>query len=93
MAQKFSLAYKMKVVACMLDQGMSIRQGCETFGISATTLRRWMRDYRETHLHNMLDGNKPITAEQCRIRTLEARVRLLEVALFSCLIPNPSCAP
>jgi transposase len=75
---KFSPEFKTEAASKVLDDGMSIRVACETFGVGDTAMRRWVKQLTEERAGNVAAGSKPITPEQRRIRELEAQVRQLE---------------
>lgn len=75
---QFSPEFKTETASKVLDDGMSIRVACETFGVGDTAMRRWVKQLTEERAGNVPRGCQPITPEQQRIRALEAQVRQLE---------------
>jgi transposase len=76
--KQFSPEFKTEAASKVLDEGLSIRVACETFGVGDTAMRRWVKQLAEERAGHVPQGNKPITPEQQRIRELEAQVRQLE---------------
>lgn len=72
----FDAAFKLEVVQMVRDQGLAVREVAQTMGLGETAVRRWVKQYEDE-----LGGNsgigRPLTAEQQRIRHLEAEVRQL----------------
>ncbi|RJG00123.1 IS3 family transposase [Noviherbaspirillum saxi] len=60
------------------DQGVSVCDVCRTMDLGETAVRRWIRQY-ETELNGQSGIGKPLTAEQQRIRQLEAENRQLRM--------------
>lgn len=60
------------------DQGLSVAEVCRDMDVGETAVRRWVKQYAAE-----LDGQpgigKPLTAEQQRIRQLEAENRQLRM--------------
>lgn len=74
----FSPEFKLEAASRVLDEGMRISEACQIFAVGETAMRRWVKQLEAERQHGVLDGCKPITPEQRRIRELEAKVRLLE---------------
>jgi transposase len=60
------------------DQGLSVTDVCRTMDLGETVVRRWIKQY-ETELNGQSGIGKPLTAEQQRIRQLEAENRQLRM--------------
>ena len=78
MSRNFSPEFKTEAASKVLDEGMSIRIACETFGVGDTAMRRWVKQLAEERTGEVPQGSKPITPEQQRIRELESQVRQLQ---------------
>ena len=74
----FSAEYKVEVASKVLDDGMSVAQAGDTFGVGSTAIRRWVRQLERERAGGVTKATKPITPEQQRIRELEAKVSRLE---------------
>ncbi len=74
--RKFDSQFKLEVVHMVKDQDLSVSDVAKTMGIGETAIRRWVTQY-ESELNGQSGIGKPLTAEQQRIRTLEAEVRQL----------------
>lgn len=75
--RKFDSQFKLEVVHMVKDQALSVSQVSKTMGVGETAIRRWVAQY-ETELNGQNGIGKPLTAEQQRIRALEAQVRQLQ---------------
>lgn len=76
--QHFPAEFKHDVASKVLDDGMSVRDACEAFGVGSTAVRRWVRQLKAEHGGSVPAGARPLTPEQRRIRELEAEVRKLQ---------------
>lgn len=76
--RSFSSEYKVEVASKVLDDGMTVPQASEAFGVGPTAIRNWVRLLEQERAGGVTRGAKPITPEQQRIRELEAQVRRLE---------------
>jgi transposase len=74
--RSFDTELKLQVVKMIKGQGLSVGQVCRDMGIGETAVRRWLAQYEAGQLGQSGIG-KPLTAEQQRIRALEAEVRQL----------------
>lgn len=72
----FDSSYKLEVVRMVKDQGLSITDVCRDMDLGETAVRRWIRQY-EAESAGQPGIGKPLTAEQQRIRQLEAENRQL----------------
>jgi transposase len=76
--RKFDASFKLKVVQLIKDQGLSVSQVCQDMKLGETAVRRWLRQV-DTELAGKTGIGKPLTAEQQRIRQLEAENRQLRL--------------
>jgi transposase len=76
--RKFDASFKLKVVQLIKDQGLSVSQVCQDMNLGETVVRRWLRQV-DAELAGKTDIGKPLTAEQQRIRQLEAENRQLRL--------------
>ena len=67
----FDPSLKLEVVRMIKEQGQSIQNVSESMNISQTAIRRWLAQYGAEQSGQPGIG-KPLTAEQQRIRQLEA---------------------
>ena len=72
----FDTSFKLEVAGMVKDQGLSISDVGRSMDLGETAIRRWIKQY-ETELHGQPGIGKPLTAEQQRIRQLEAENRQL----------------
>lgn len=72
----FDASFKLQVVQMIRDQGLTVGQVCRDLGLVDSAVRRWLAQVDAEH--KGLPGlGKPLTAEQQRIRQLEAENRQL----------------
>lgn len=73
----YDLEFKLNIAKMIVDQNIPVSQICSQFSIGDTAALRWAKQYQ-----NELSGGagigKPLTAEQQRIRQLEAELRQLK---------------
>lgn len=73
----FDVNFKLTVVQMIKDQGLSVSQVCQDMNLGETAVRRWLKQV-EAEQTGQSGIGKPLTAEQQRIRQLEAEVRQLK---------------
>lgn len=73
----FDAAFKLQVVRMIRDQGLSVGQVCHEMSLVESAVRRWVEQFDEEAAGRSRVG-KPLTAEQQRIRQLEAENRQLK---------------
>ena len=73
----FNAAFKLQVVRMIVDQGLSVSQVCQDMDLGETAVRRWISQY-DAEKQGQPGIGKPLTAEQQRIRQLEAENRQLK---------------
>jgi transposase len=76
--REFDTSFKLEVVRMVKDHGLSVSDVCRTMDLGETVVRRWLKQY-ETELNGQSGIGKPLTAEQQRIRQLEAENRQLRM--------------
>lgn len=74
----FDAGFKLKIAQMIRVQGLSVRQVCQDMKIGETAVRRWVAQFDAEQLGQAGIG-KPLTAEQQRIRQLEAENRQLRL--------------
>ena len=74
----FDAHFKLQIVSMIRDQGLSINQVCQDMSIGETAVRRWLKQAEAEQTGGRGIG-KPLTAEQQRIRQLEAENRQLRL--------------
>ncbi len=72
----FDSAFKLQVAQMVRDQGLSVGQVCRDLNLIDSAVRRWLAQYDAERAGSPGLG-KPLTAEQQRIRALEAENRRL----------------
>ena len=72
----FDASFKLEVVRMVKDQGLSVAQVCQSMDLVDSAVRRWIKQY-DAERDGQPGIGKPLTAEQQRIRQLEAENRQL----------------
>lgn len=75
--KKYDNSFKLEVARMIKDQGLGITEVCRSTGVGESAVRRWVRQYEAEQKGHAGIGN-PLTAEQQRIRQLEAENRSLQ---------------
>jgi transposase len=73
----FDAAFKLQVAQMVRDQGVNVGQVCRDMKLGESVVRRWVAQLEAEQLGQAGPG-KPLTAEQQRIRQLEAENRQLK---------------
>ena len=73
---QFDASFKLEVVRMVRDQGLSVGEVCRSMELGESAVRRWMAQY-DAECAGGPGVGKPLTAEQQRIRQLEAENRQL----------------
>ena len=68
--RNFTDEFKLEVARMVVDQGIAVPTVCKDRTLGATTVRRWVDQYKAEQGGRPGIG-KPLTAEQQRIRQLE----------------------
>jgi transposase len=74
--RQFDASFKLEVVRMVRDQGLSVSEVCRSMDLVETAVRRWVAQY-DAECAGGPGVGKPLTAEQQRIRQLEAENRQL----------------
>lgn len=74
----FDASFKLQIVQMIKDQGLSVGQVCRDMNLGETAVRRWVAQFDAEQLGQTGIG-KPLTAEQQRMRQLEAENRQLRL--------------
>ena len=72
----FDAAFKLQVVQMIRDQGLSVSDVCRDMKLGETAVRRWLAQV-DAEAAGRPGIGKPLTAEQQRIRQLEAENKQL----------------
>lgn len=72
----FDAHFKLQVVQMVREQGLTVGQVCRDMGLGESAVRRWLAQVDAEQVGQPGIG-KPLTAEQQRIRQLEAENRQL----------------
>jgi transposase len=74
--RSFDTSFKLQVVQMVKRQGLSVGQVCKDMKLGESAVRRWLTQF-EAEESGQSGIGKPLTAEQQRIRQLEAENRQL----------------
>ena len=74
--RSFDASFKLQVVQMVKRQGLSVAQVCKDMKLGESAVRRWLTQFEAEESGHSGIG-KPFTAEQQRIRQLEAENRQL----------------
>ena len=74
---QYDASFKLEVARMVVDQGLSVMEVVESMRVGQTAVRRWVEQYR-AELNGEPGIGNPLTAEQQRIRQLEAENRQLK---------------
>ena len=74
--KKYESAFKLEVARLVVDQGVKVAQIIKEMSIGETAVRHWVDQDRAEQL-GQAGIEKPLSAEQQRIRQLEQENRLL----------------
>ena len=74
----YSSEFKMKAASLVVDHDYTMAEACKELGVGDTALRRWVKQLRAERSGESLEGHKPITPDQQKIRELEAKIRRIE---------------
>lgn len=74
----FDAGFKLQVARMIVEQGISVTQVCKDMKLGETAVRRWVAQLQAEQLGQPGIG-KPLTADQIRIRELEAQNRELRL--------------
>lgn len=75
--RSFDASFKLQIVRMINDQGLTVLQICQDMNLVESAVRRWLKQY-EAEQQGGSGIGKPLTAEQQRIRQLEAELRQLK---------------
>lgn len=75
--RRFSPEFRLESAQLVLDQGYSVREAAKAMGVGKSTMDKWVRQLREER-NGESPKASPMTAEQRKIRELEAKLRKLE---------------
>ena len=74
----FDAGFKLQVARMIVEQGISVTQVCNDMQLGETAVRRWVAQWQSEQLGHPGIG-KPLTADQIKIRELEAQNRALRL--------------
>lgn len=73
----FSIEFKQKCAALVLDQGYSLMAAARSMGVGATAVGRWTDQLRQER-DRVTAQSKALTPDQQKIQELEVRINRLE---------------
>ena len=69
--RQFTSEFKLEIVKMVVDQNTNIGKLSKDLSINDNLIRRWVKQYQLEQTGTVLQGAKPLTPEQHRIRELE----------------------
>ena len=75
--RSFTTEFKLEAAQLVTEQGYSIPQASSSLGVGQSAMRRWVKQLMQEH-SGITPKSKALTAEQQRIKELEARIDRLE---------------
>jgi len=69
--RQFTSEFKLEIVKMVVDQNTNIGKLSKDLSINDNLIRRWVKQYQLEQTGTVLQGAKPLTPEQQRIRELE----------------------
>tara|TARA_R110001599_G_C12069919_1_gene643974 strand:- start:545 stop:853 length:309 start_codon:yes stop_codon:yes gene_type:complete len=76
--RNFDPQFRLDAAQLVVDQGYSVKQACESMGVSKSSMENWVRQ-----LHQERRGETPkatgLTADQRKIQELEKKIRRIEM--------------
>ena len=75
---KYTKQFKTDAVKLVIEQGIPASEVSRSLDIGSGSLQRWVREYKNLK-NEAFPGNGRMTAEQEKIRTLEAEVKMLKM--------------
>jgi transposase len=76
--RSFDPQFRLEAAQLVVDQGCSIREACESMGVSKSTMESWVRQLRKERRGETPKGTA-LTAEQRKIQELEKKIRRIEM--------------
>jgi transposase len=76
--KSYSAEFKLGAIQLVLEKGLKQSQVAQDLGIEAGMLSNWIRSYKKSKAE-AFPGNGRMTAQEQRIRDLEAEVRQLKM--------------
>src|SRR5690606_37537531 len=76
--RSFDPQFRLDAAQLVVDQGYSIREACESMGVSKSSLENWVRQLKQERQGQTPKG-AALTAEQRKIKELEKKIRQIEM--------------
>lgn len=76
--RRFTPEFRLEAAQLVVDQGYSVRDAAESLGVGKSSLDKWARQLRQER-SGVSPTATPLTAEQQKIRELEAKIRRIEM--------------
>ncbi len=74
----FKAEFKLEAAQLVLDQGYSVREAATAMNVSNSAMDKWVRQLKKER-EGFSDQPSALTAEQCRIKELEKRIKRVEL--------------
>lgn len=76
--KNFDPQFRLDAAQLVVDQRYSIREACESMGVSKSSMESWVRQLKQERQGQTPKG-AALTAEQRKIQELEKRIRQIEL--------------
>jgi transposase len=76
--KNFDPQFRLDAAQLVVDQGYSIKEACESMGVSKTSMENWVRQLKQERQGKTPNG-AAMTEEQRKIKELEKRIRQIEM--------------
>lgn len=75
--RKFTPEFRLEAAQLVVDHGYKVKDAAEAMGVGKSTIDKWARQLRQER-SGITPKATPLTAEQLKIRELEAKIRRIE---------------
>ena len=75
----FSTEVKIESASLVLDKDYSIKEACESMGVSGSAMRKWVKQLKEERMGTTPTVGRAITPEHQEIQSLKLKVKRLEL--------------
>jgi transposase len=76
--KNFDPQFRLDAAQLVVDQGYSIKEACESMGVSKSSMESWVRQLKQERQGQAPRG-AAMTEEQRKIKELEKRIRQIEM--------------
>jgi len=76
--KNFDPQFRLDAAQLVVDQGYTVREACESMGVSKSSLENWVRQLKRERQGQAPKGSA-LTSEQRKIKELEKKIRQIEM--------------